>query len=118
MLHYKLYRDLSPSTYAETGTTVLYGQNNQWQIDRSTDTCEHCRVRTTLVIDDELYRRAKVKAVLEGRTVTELVEAGLRAVLASSQTVERSRPPRPVRLRKSGPLTLEALETAIQRGRD
>ncbi len=38
-------------------------------------------MRTTLVIDDELYRRVKAKAALEGRTVTELVEDGLRAAL-------------------------------------
>ena len=39
-------------------------------------------MRTTLVINDELYRRVKAKAALEGRKVTELVEEGLRAVLA------------------------------------
>ena len=39
-------------------------------------------MRTTLVIDDDLYRRVKAKAALEGRKVTELVEEGLRAVLS------------------------------------
>ena len=38
-------------------------------------------MRTTLVIDDELYRRVKAKAALDGRKVTELVEEGLRVVL-------------------------------------
>ena len=38
-------------------------------------------MRTTLVIDDELYRQVKAKAALEGRKVTELVEEGMRAVL-------------------------------------
>jgi len=38
-------------------------------------------MRTTLVIDDDLYRRVKAKAAMEGRKVTELVEDGLRAVL-------------------------------------
>jgi len=33
------------------------------------------------VIDDDLYRRVKAKAALEGRKVTELVEDGLRAAL-------------------------------------
>lgn len=32
LLHYKLYRDLSASTYAELGATALYGQNNEWQV--------------------------------------------------------------------------------------
>ncbi len=38
-------------------------------------------MRTTLDIDESLYRRVKAKAALEGRTVTELVEAGLRTVV-------------------------------------
>jgi len=38
-------------------------------------------VRTTLIIDDDLYCRVKAKAALEGRKVTELVEEGMRAVL-------------------------------------
>jgi len=32
LLHYKLYRDLSPSTYAEAGASALYGQNSQWRV--------------------------------------------------------------------------------------
>ncbi len=38
-------------------------------------------MRTTLDIDEMLYRRVKARAALEGRTVTELVEAGLRAII-------------------------------------
>lgn len=38
-------------------------------------------MRTTLVIDDDLYRRAKAKAALEGKSVTSLVEQALRAVV-------------------------------------
>jgi hypothetical protein len=34
-----------------------------------------------LDIGDNLYRRIKAKAAMEGRTVTELVEAGLRTVI-------------------------------------
>jgi hypothetical protein len=41
-------------------------------------------MRTTLIIDDELYRRVKARAAMEGRTVTELVEVGLRAALDSA----------------------------------
>ena len=51
-------------------------------------------MRTTLVINDELYRRVKAKAALEGRKVTELVEEGLRALLA-----ERTRSKDEVRLK-------------------
>ena len=38
-------------------------------------------MRTTLDIDEALYRRVKAKAAMEGRTVTELVEAGLRNLI-------------------------------------
>lgn len=41
-------------------------------------------MRTTLDIDDALYRSVKAKAALEGRTVTQLVEASLRALMKSS----------------------------------
>lgn len=39
-------------------------------------------MRTTLNIDDELYRRAKAAAALQGVSVTSLVENSLRAALA------------------------------------
>ena len=43
-------------------------------------------MKTTLVINDDLYRRIKAKAALEGRTVTELVEDGLRLALGMGTT--------------------------------
>lgn len=36
LAHYKLFRDLTPSTYAELGFTGLYGRNNEWTIGEST----------------------------------------------------------------------------------
>ena len=33
LAHYKIYRDLSDSTYAELGLSAIYGQNNEWQTD-------------------------------------------------------------------------------------
>jgi hypothetical protein len=36
LFHYKLFRDLSPSTYAELGFTGLYGRNNEWTLGEST----------------------------------------------------------------------------------
>ncbi len=38
-------------------------------------------MRTTLNIDDQLYRKVKVRAALEGRTVTQLVETALRGLV-------------------------------------
>ena len=32
LAHYKIYRDLSDSTYAELGLTGLHGRNNEWQV--------------------------------------------------------------------------------------
>ena len=46
-------------------------------------------MKTTLNIDDDLYRRLKAKAAMEGRKVTELVEEGVRSVLE-----QRHPPPR------------------------
>lgn len=43
-------------------------------------------MRTTLVIDDDLYRRVKAKAAMEGRKVTDVVEDGLRAALGLGPT--------------------------------
>jgi hypothetical protein len=37
LAHYKIYRDLTDSTYAELGVTGLYGQNNEWQVLDSTE---------------------------------------------------------------------------------
>jgi len=34
LVHYKNYRDLSPSTYLEFGLTGLLGWNDEWDVDR------------------------------------------------------------------------------------
>ena len=36
LVHYKIYRDLTDSTYLELGLTGLYGQNNAWQVNDET----------------------------------------------------------------------------------
>jgi hypothetical protein len=36
LVHYKIYRDLTSSTYAELGISGIYGQNNEWQVLDST----------------------------------------------------------------------------------
>ena len=38
-------------------------------------------MKTTIEVSDELYRRAKAVAALEGRRLKDLVEEGLRHVL-------------------------------------
>ena len=36
LAHYKLFRDLTPSTYAEMGLSGLYGKNNRWTVGEDT----------------------------------------------------------------------------------
>ncbi len=43
-------------------------------------------MRTTVILPDDLFRRAKAKAAREGRTLTSLVEEALRANLEPRAT--------------------------------
>jgi hypothetical protein len=47
--------------------------------------------RTTVRLPDDLLRRAKRKAAAEGRTLTALIEDGLRKVLSDRDKAERQR---------------------------
>lgn len=61
--------------------------------------------RTTVRLPDELLRRAKQKASAEGRTLTSLVEEGLRAVLSDPKRVPPTKRVMPrVSKAKGGPL--------------
>ncbi|MBL8932396.1 MAG: type II toxin-antitoxin system VapB family antitoxin, partial [Kineosporiaceae bacterium] len=42
-------------------------------------------MRTTLNLDDDLMRLVKQRAAAEGRTVTSLIEEGLRALLRQAE---------------------------------
>ena len=50
-------------------------------------------MRTTLNIDDALYRAVKIKAVTEHRTVTELVDAALRHLLDQTSPMDTDAAP-------------------------
>lgn len=54
-------------------------------------------MRTTLNIDDDLYRELKSRAVESGMTVTAMVEDAVRAALARSQSSDLADSP-PIRL--------------------
>jgi len=43
-------------------------------------------MRTTVRLDDDLLRRAKIRAAAQGTTLTALIEAGLEAVLGRAAT--------------------------------
>jgi hypothetical protein len=49
-------------------------------------------MRTTLQIDDQLFRAAKKAAAESGRTLTAVVEDALRLVLLNSKRDEKSEP--------------------------
>jgi hypothetical protein len=53
-------------------------------------------MRTTIRLSDELLRKAKKKAAESGRTLTSLVEEGLKAVLAEPRHARRTRVRLPV----------------------
>ena len=76
-------------------------------------------MKTTLELPDELMRRIKLRAVHRNQklkdAITQLLEAGI-AALPSAEPC--ARPPRPVRLKKRPPLTIDDIEAAIAAGRD
>jgi hypothetical protein len=62
-------------------------------------------VRTTVRLPKELLSRAKRKAAAEGRTLTSLIEAGLRFVVDSKRKLPRiNRDELPVSTATGGPL--------------
>jgi hypothetical protein len=48
-----------------------------------------CVMKTTVEVPDDLYRRAKAEAALRGRKLRDLVEEGLRLVLADPRRRRR-----------------------------
>lgn len=51
-------------------------------------------MRTTIDIPDDLLRHAKSEAALQGRTLKDLVEEGLRLLLAAMPAAGEQTPPR------------------------
>jgi predicted component of type VI protein secretion system len=47
------------------------------------------RIRTTVEVPDDLYRRAKAEAALRGRRLKDIVEEGLRLVLEAPRKTRR-----------------------------
>ena len=61
-------------------------------------------MRTTIRLSDDLLRRAKKKAAEKGRTLTSLIEDGLKIILAEPQRTPRSRVHLPVSKASGGTL--------------
>ena len=76
-------------------------------------------MKATLEVPDELMRRVKMRAVQRNQklkdTVAQLLEAGM---AASPDEPARKRAPKPVKLKKTRRLTIEAIESAIAAGRE
>jgi hypothetical protein len=60
-------------------------------------------MRTTLSIDDDLYRRAKAAAAMRGSSVTSLIEDALRRAL-DAPTTPAQVPELPIARESGGPL--------------
>jgi len=61
-------------------------------------------MRTTIRLSDELLRRAKKKAAEKGRTLTSLIEEGLKTILAERQRAPHSRVRLPISKASGGTL--------------
>jgi hypothetical protein len=61
-------------------------------------------MRTTVRLSDDLLRRARKKASEQGRTLTSLLEEGLKSVLAESKPAKRTRVRLPVSKATGGTL--------------
>ncbi len=76
-------------------------------------------MKTTLELPDELMRRIKLRAVHRNQklkdAIAQLLEAGIAAAPAAEPP---ARPPKPLRLKKLRPPTLEDIEAAIAAGRE
>ena len=76
-------------------------------------------MKTTLELPDELARRIKIRAVERNQKLKDTIAQLLELGLASSPKKEApARAPRPVKLKKHGPLTINDIEEAIAAGRD
>jgi plasmid stability protein len=75
-------------------------------------------MKTTLEMPDDLMRRIKIRAAHRNEklkdTVARLLEAGM---AVESADAPRARPPRPVKLKQRGPVTIDDIESAIAAGR-
>lgn len=76
-------------------------------------------MKTTIDLPDDLVRRVKVRAAHRNQKLKDVVAQLLELGMAHAGDAEPvSRAPKPVRLRKRPPLTIDDIEAAIAAGRD
>ena len=74
-------------------------------------------MKTTLDLPDELMREVKIRAVHEHKKLKDTIAELLKKGIAASRT-ERSKIPKPVKLRGGFTPTAEDIEAAIDWGRE
>lgn len=79
---------------------------------------ENGPMKTTLELPDELMRRVKMRAVQRHQKLKDAVAQLLEAGIAAEPPAPAADVPKPVRLKKHGPLTIAKIEAAIASGRD
>jgi hypothetical protein len=76
-------------------------------------------MKTTLELPDDLMRRVKLRAIHRNQklkdAIAQLLEAG---IATASESEAPARAPKPVRLKKHRPLTIDDIEAAIAAGRE
>lgn len=76
-------------------------------------------MKTTLELPDELARRVKVRAAQRNQKLKDVVAQLLEIGLANAPEARAPvRAPKPVRLKRAGPLDIDRIEAAIAAGRD
>ena len=69
-------------------------------------------MRTTMNLPDDLYRSARVRAATDGRTVTSIMEAALRAYLDEHESEPTPYRVRPIKMGLSGELPFDVNSNA------
>ena len=75
-------------------------------------------MKTTIELPDDLFRRVKLHAVQSDSKLKDMVAQLLEAGLRAAQPAAPAELPKPVRRRRGGPFTAEAIEAAIASGRE
>ena len=76
-------------------------------------------MKTTLELSDQLMRRIKIRAAERNQKLKDTIAQLLELGLTNAPKIEAPKnAPRPVQLKKHGPLTITDIEAAIAVGRD
>jgi len=75
-------------------------------------------MKTTLDLPDELARRVKMRAADRGQKLKDTIAQLLEIGLANAPATQTTKAPKPVKLKRRGPLTIDDIEAAIAAGRD